>query len=201
LDPCTLTTPAAAQRKSFPLPGHLDLSRPDRLAVWLGNRLSRGGQLCVTAYASSAVRVATAAVASGISLEGVSFITLCEPFTAAKRRTVEASGAKAVVRYAVTKAGILGHQCANLTSSDDSHFMAAAFALIEHTRFFDRAQHQGNGFLFTSLLRLAPKIMLNVEAGDGGVVTQRDCRCILGTVGLGTISHISGASRSLVGKA
>jgi hypothetical protein len=43
--------------------------------------------------------------------------------------------------------------------------------------------------LYTSLLRWAPKILLNVESGDSAVLEQRACGCRMGELGLN--QHIS----------
>jgi hypothetical protein len=39
-------------------------------------------------------------------------------------------------------------------------------------------------FLLTSLLPSAPKVLFNMETGDFGVVTDRQCGCPLGSLGL-----------------
>jgi hypothetical protein len=46
-----------------------------------------------------------------------------------------------------------------------------------------------DAFLFTSLLPSAPKVLLNVESGDYGIVERRDCGC--GLAALGLRDHIS----------
>jgi hypothetical protein len=43
-----------------------------------------------------------------------------------------------------------------------------------------------DAFLFTSLLPTAPKVLLNVESGDYGMMEERTCGCGLGAVGLRT---------------
>jgi hypothetical protein len=40
-----------------------------------------------------------------------------------------------------------------------------------------------DAFLFTTLLRSAPKIMLNVESDDYGVKTNHSCGCLFGQLG------------------
>ena len=89
----------------FPTPVFLDLRDPGTMAMWLANYLNKkkGRSVCVTTYASSAVRIAAAAHEKGISLDGVCFITLGEPFTDAKQKTIEAAGARSLVRYAHTQ--------------------------------------------------------------------------------------------------
>jgi hypothetical protein len=173
----------------LPLPAFLDLMDPGTLAVWLGMRLREGRRLCVTTYASSAVRVAEAARARGIGLDGVSFITLGEPFTEAKRRALEAAGAQTLVRFAFTEAGIIGYQCATPQAPDDLHCFTDNFGLVQRRRAVGGEQIMVDALLVTSLLPSAPKILLNVESGDHGILTQKPCGCSLGALGLTT--HLS----------
>jgi hypothetical protein len=138
----------------------------------------------VTTYASSAVRICAAALERGAQLERVCFITLGEPFTAAKRRIVEAAGARALVRYAFTEAGIIGYGCAAPAESDDLHFCADSYALTQRRRPIGDSDLVVEAFTYTSLLRQGPKILLNVESGDTGRLERRSCGCAQGTVGL-----------------
>ena len=156
------------------------------MARWLVDRVKHGNGVCVTTYASSAVRIAAAAKEKGVSLDGVCFITLGEPFTEAKQRIVEAAGARGLVRYAFTEGGIIGYGCTIPRASDDVHFLNDCYELIQRSRAVGDAGVAVDAFLFTSLLPAAPKILLNVESGDYGIVERRDCGCGLGAVGLTT---------------
>lgn len=169
---------------SLPKPTFLDLQDPGRMVSWLAERLKRGRSICVTVFASSAVRIAAAAQEKGTSLNGVCFITLGEPFTDAKRRIVEASGARALVRYAFTEAGIIGYGCGTPQLSDDIHFHSDAYGLIQRSRPVGDSRLSVDAFLFTSLLPSAPKILLNVESGDYGIIERRECGCGVGALGL-----------------
>jgi hypothetical protein len=174
---------------SLPVPRFLDLQDPGRMASWLAGHLGCGKSICVTAFASSAVRIAAAAQEKGIPLKGVCFITLGEPFTDAKRRIVEATGARALVRYAFTEAGIIGFGCGTPQVSDDLHLFSDAYGLIQRSRAVGNSGLTVDAFLFTSLLPSAPKVLLNVESGDYGIVERRDCGC--GLAALGLRDHIS----------
>ncbi|MDR7485316.1 MAG: hypothetical protein QN187_08295 [Armatimonadota bacterium] len=170
----------------LPAPSFLDLRNPEAMAARLAGLRRSGSQVCVTTYASSAVRIAAAARELGLDLSGVWFITLGEPFTEGKRRIIDASGARALVRYAFTEAGIIGYACATPQAPDDLHFFSDRYGLVQRPRPVDAAGLQVNAFLFTSLRPSAPKILLNVESGDYGVVEQRPCGCDLGKAGLTT---------------
>jgi hypothetical protein len=170
----------------LPTPAFLDLRAPDRMAAWLATRLKEGKRICVTTYASSAVRICAAAKEIEVDLSGVCFITLGEPYTEAKQGMVEAVGARALVRYAFTEAGIIGYGCAEPQLSDDLHFFSNCYGLIQRSRTVGDSGPSVEAFLFTSLLPSAPKILLNVESGDYGTVERRGCGCRLGTLGLTT---------------
>jgi hypothetical protein len=173
----------------FPVPVSLDLQDPDRLAVWLTGRLKEGKSICVVCYASSAVRVSAAAMEKGISLTDVCFITLGEPFTEAKRRIIEAVGARAIVQFGFTEAGFIAGSCGNPLSPDDLHFFSDCFGLVQRSREVGESGLAVQAFEFTSLLSSAPKILLNVESGDYGIVERRRCGC--GLEALGLRDHIS----------
>ena len=173
----------------LPTPAFFDLRAPDRMAAWLATRLKEGKRICVTTYASSAVRICTAAKEMGVTLNGVCFITLGEPYTQAKQRMIEAVGARALVRYAFTEAGIIGYGCADPHSSDDLHFFGNCYGLIQRQTEVAVSGLWVDAFLFSSLLPSAPKILLNVESGDYGTVDRRACACKLGALGLTT--HLS----------
>jgi hypothetical protein len=170
----------------LPIPVFHDLADPAGIVSWL-HRTGRGGTpLCVTTYASSAVRISVAAAEQGLSLERVCFITIGEPYTEAKKRLLDAVGARALVRYAFTEGGIVGYGCADPRAPDDLHLLANSLALVRRSREVGDSDVQVDAFLMTSLLPDAPKVLLNVESGDYGMVGRRDCACPLGAVGLTT---------------
>jgi hypothetical protein len=173
----------------LPVPAFHDLGDPGGMAERLAALLRDGRRVCVTGYASSAVRIAGAARERGLSLSGVCFITLGEPFTEAKRRIVEESGGRALVRYAFTEGGILGYACGTPAESDDLHFFTDCYALVQRHRPVADAGLEVDAFLVTSLLPSAPKVLLNVETGDYGRIERRPCGCALGEAGLTT--HVS----------
>jgi len=176
--------------RRLPAPVFLGLETPGRLVDWLLARRREGRFVCLTTYASSAVRVCLAARERGQRLDGIGFITLGEPFTDAKRAAVEAVGARALVRYAFTEAGIIGFGCGEARRSDDLHFFRDGYGLIQRSRAVGDGGPVVNALLFTSLLPSAPKILLNVESGDSALVERRECGCPMGTAGLST--HLSG---------
>jgi hypothetical protein len=176
-------------RVHLPRPRYVDLKEPERVAAWLATNAGPQRPICVTCYASSAVRVAAVARALGRSLEGVCFVAFGEPFTRAKERIIEESGARVVVHYGFTEGGLLGYRCGNPGGPDDVHLFSDGFALIHEPRPLDSSSATVDGFLLTSLLGTAPKVLLNMELGDHGIVEERECGC--GLEALGLAEHIS----------
>jgi len=174
----------------WPAPEYVPLNEAWRVTQWMAEEIRRYGGCCLDTFTSLAVRVCQAAKEKGLDLNGARFITEGEPLTPAKRKEIEVTGAAACPVYGFMEAGIVGTGCFNPASADDTHVFKDSFALIPRRR---EVLHSGinvDAFLFTTLLPSAPKLLLNVESGDYGVVTTRSCDCKLGKLGL--TDHISG---------
>jgi hypothetical protein len=175
--------------RSLPGPVFHDLADPAGMVARLAALLRAGKRIVVTTYASSAVRISAAALDQGVDLRGVCYLTLGEPFTPGKHRTVAASGARTLVSYGFAEGGILGFACGTPLAPDDVHFFTDCCGLVQHRRAVGAGGPEVEAVLVTSLLPSAPKILLNVETGDYGVVERRPCGCALGACGLTT--HLS----------
>jgi hypothetical protein len=175
---------ARACGRRVPAIEYVDLAHARRVADWMADVLARGRRPCLLTYASSALRVAEAAVAAGLRLDGARFVVLGEPFTDAKRRVMEAAGARAIVRFAFTEAGIIGYGCLQPEEADDLHPFTDAFAIVRHRRAYREATVEP--LLFTSLMPRAPKILLNVESGDTAEWVTTPCGCPFGHAGYDT---------------
>ena len=173
-----------ATRLPLPRPRFLGLREPERLARWLRDRARRGRPVCLTTYASSAVRVAVAARDQGLSLDGVWLNATGEPITAAKRQALAASGANVMYHYGFAEASFNHYGCGEPRAADDIHVSSDALAIIQQERTIGPGGPAVNAFLFTTLLPTAPKLMLNVENGDYGRLERRECGCLLGALGL-----------------
>jgi phenylacetate-coenzyme A ligase PaaK-like adenylate-forming protein len=168
-----------------------DLRDPTPLARWLAQQAGLGSPAILTTASSAAARVAIAAQAAGVDLSGVTFVVKSEPLTAARRRAIEAVGARAIVLYGSMECPMIGSGCASPTTADDMHLAADANALITRPRQDRVGGPTVNALLVTSLAPHAAKIFLNVETGDYAQVEQRGCECLLGTLGLRThLSHV-----------
>ncbi len=171
---------------ALPTPTFLDLQDPGRMAQWLATRAVRGRRTCLTTYASSAVRVCAAARAMGVDLGGVAFMVIGEPYTEARKKVIEAAGAYAFPSYAFNEAGTVAFGCAEPRVSDDVHLFGNLYGLVSRSRPIGDSGLAVDAFLVTSLLSSGPKVLLNAESGDYGVVERRRCGCRLGALGLDT---------------
>jgi hypothetical protein len=88
---------------------------------------------------------------------------------------------------------MVGAGCGDPSVSDDHHLFKDSLAVIQHLREIPHAAASVEAFLFSSLLTSAPKILLNVESGDWGVIESRKCGCRFEKLGLTEhIHHIRG---------
>jgi hypothetical protein len=172
--------------RPFPLPAWQDPREPEPLLDWIAARESRG-PLAVTSLAGSAVRLAAAASKRGQSLGGVAFIMRGEPFSEGRRATILQSGARAIDSYGfVESGGLVGLGCPWPNAVDDVHLFTDRLAVVQRQRTWLHEELAVDALLFTSLIRSAPWIQLNVENGDHGVVERRICGCTLSELGLRT---------------
>lgn len=168
----------------FPRPEFVDTKDIGRIARWVSDQRLRGKSCCVKAAASNATRIAQTAQEMGISLEGAKFIVSGEPFTESKRDVIHRAGAGATVRYSYSGGGTVGNGCGNPLHIDEIHINKHVFAVVAHPANSDRDGRPVRPLLFTTLLGVNPRLLLNVENGDYGVLEERDCGCALGQAGL-----------------
>jgi hypothetical protein len=178
---------ASGQR--HPLPIYCDVQQPEPLVRWLAEHIRDGGEVCLRAPVSSAVRIAAEAMSLGVSLDGVTFFLRSEPYTEAKMQTIRWSGARAIVSYGLTEGAMIGMSCATPSAPDDVHVFDSRYALVERSRPVGEHGPEVNALLVTTLSDQASKTLLNVESGDYADLERRDCGCLLGALGLRT--HLS----------
>jgi hypothetical protein len=123
-----------------------------------------------------------------------------EPPTGAKTRQIKASGARWIPTYSFVEAGQVGTGCAQPVDGNDLHFFADSLALVQHTRRVPGTSIDVQAFCFTSLLPSSPKVLINVESDDYGLVESRRCGCPLEEIGLGTHLRMVRSYRKLTGE-
>ena len=79
--------------------------------------------------------------------------------------------------YVFTEGGVVGLSCRNPLGENDIHVFRDAWGVIQSPVQIPGSNLVVDAFCFTALLASAPKIMLNVELDDYGILDQRDCGC------------------------
>jgi len=173
----------------FPSPQYVAPGEAQKIAQWISEMIKIHGGCCMSAEVSAAVRICRAAGESGLNLTGAVFSVSSEPLTETKKKEIRASGASVHSQYSFMEAGIVGLECANPALPDDNHFMSDCYGLVQRSRFAPHTNIEVNAFLFTTLISSVPKILLNVENGDHGMISTRKCGCKLEQAGLTTHVH------------
>jgi phenylacetate-coenzyme A ligase PaaK-like adenylate-forming protein len=182
----------------FPFPEYVPIDAPLPIAEALAEGVQRSGAVVIWSTVSKCVRISVAANSHGIDLSGVTFIGVGEPSTPAKVAVIQLSGARHIAHYGSTETGTIGLACGNSVDENDVHLMSNNLALIQRpTQVFDQIV---DAFHFTTLLPTNPKMLINVQLDDFGIVEERDCGCPLYQMGM--TRHIRKASsyRKLTGE-
>lgn len=167
----------------LPFPEPLPLKKAQVLARWAREKLNAHGKCLIRSHVSQALRVCLAAQKEGFDLEGATFMGGGEPPTPAKIREVTKTGARWVPTYFFTEHGAAGLGCARPVDANDLHILMDMLSVIQHPRSVGESGPTVDAFHFTSLLPTAPKIMLNVESDDYGVLDRTPCGCALEALG------------------
>jgi hypothetical protein len=184
----------------LPNPEYLPLERADVIARWAGKTLAQHGRCAIRGHVSKVLRVAIAARDLGIDLTGAVIAGGGEPPTPGKVQTITSTGARFIANYHFTEAGTVGLRCMNPSDPNDQHLLLDHLALIDVPREVPRFGMTVNSFCFTTLLPSAPKLMLNVEIDDYGVVEQRSCGCPWDAFGFTTHIREIRSYRKLTGE-
>jgi hypothetical protein len=190
----------------IPRPELVSLERADAVARWVADTLAVHGTCLLGCHVSLALRVALAAREQGLNLTGATFMGGGEPPTPTKVREITRTGACWVSTYFFAEAGAVGMGCARPADPSDVHLMKDTLALIQSPRQVPGTNMTVDLFLFTSLLLEAPKLLLNVESDDYGVIEDRRCGCPLDACGftqhlrhIHSLRKLTGEGVTLVG--
>jgi hypothetical protein len=170
----------------WPRPEYTPLDRAGEVAAWMSNEIKTSGACCLFTYPSSALRVCQAAKYLGLDMIGTEFIVAGEPYTEAKKAEMESVGSTCISFYAFVEAGAVGIGCLNPQSAGEVHLLSDSFALIQRSRSVSHSAVSVDAFLFTTLLSSAPRVILNTENGDYGLVETSNCHCEFEELGLTT---------------
>ena len=173
-----------------PLPRPEYLLAPSQMVAHLSEAVRRGKPAVVHGVTSQAVRICLAAEEAGADIRGTGFRVGGEPYTEGKAAVIERLGAVCMPGYGMYEAGTIGLGCSARSIPDDMHVLKDRLAIIQRPLQLGEGQDV-QALIYTSLLPSSPKLMLNVESGDYGVIEERDCGCLWQQLGMTThISHV-----------
>jgi len=173
-----LLTAARAAGVRLAHPEHVELGQAEIVARWLA---AGPAPRMLTAFASSAVRVAVVARELGIDISGRTVGVGGEPVTPERRAVLEAAGVQVLAGYGSGEAGMIASGCPAHPAGDVYHVHQERVALIP-------TEEREDGpvpLLVTSLTPTAGKVLLNVDIGDEGVLSRDRCGCSIEGLGLG----------------
>lgn len=165
-----------------PRPEPLPMKDALKVARWAEEALATRGPCVVHASPSMSLRICLAASTTGIDLTGTTFVAGGEPLTEAKVAGIEAVGARAFGNYHMSEVGMIGAACMQPIGINDHHIMKDHLAVIQASRRV--GQTQVDALHVTGLLRTSPRVLLNVEIDDYGLMEERRCGCPLDKLGL-----------------
>jgi len=183
-----------------PFPSYVTPDRAIEVAKGIAGLLQNGRPCQLKCVASRGVRVCLAAEEAGIRLDGLVIKCSGEPLTAAKVRAIEKVGARCFSGYAMTEMGPLGSGCARPVDLCDVHLFKDVCALITWPHVVEGFDIAVPAFNLTSLLPTAPKVLLNLEIDDYGIVEERSCGCELEAYGYTTHLRAIHSYRKLTGE-
>jgi hypothetical protein len=169
--------------RPLPRPEHTPLEQTVTVARWLAQKTAQGTPAYLEANAGATVRACLAAREHGLDISGTLFRIGGEAFTEARARIIAESSARALCHYNMDEIGRLGVACAEPVALDDVHVAVDKVALLQRERHFGPGEPSVGALFCTTLHSAAPKIMLNVEVGDYGVLSERACGCSFGALG------------------
>ena len=175
-------------RRPLPRPVYAPPDDPSPILEWIVTARRAGATPHLYAFPSPAVRLARAANAAGLTLDGVQMTLSGEPLTPTRLEALRRAGAEARPRYGTVEAGAIAYGCLSPSAADDVHVVRDSHALIQVNP-AHRAALPAGALLISSLRPTAPFILLNVSLGDQAIVADRECGCPLQALGWTTHLH------------
>ena len=179
-----LVLEARLMRADVPYPIQLPANDFSPVAKWIARRRTEGASFVVSSMVSAAVRVAAAAVEKGLDIRGTLFQVGGEALSDAKRAVLEEAGAEVAPFYFINELGNIGHSCRQMRTGNSVHLFSDAIAAINHRRRAPLSETDVDSLLFTTLLPSAPRLLINVEMDDSGIVEPAGCDCTYSRIGL-----------------
>ncbi len=166
----------------IPEPVFVPLDSPIPVARWLAEQTPAGTPPVLSCPVSAAVRVAECCQREGLDIAGTVMWVGGESLTPAREERIRAAGATTVNGWALSEAGTLGLGCANRSERDEIHLLHSKVAVIGRPGSLS-PESGASRLLLTSVLPSSPKLLLNVDSGDYGVLGTRRCGCAIEAAG------------------
>ena len=160
---------------------HVPLDDAHEIVRWLAAKAAAGTPARLDTQPTGAVRVCIAAAESGVDISGSWFRVSGEPLTPSKAALIEQTGCHVTCGWGMSEASRIGLGCAHRKAVDEVHILSSRVAVVQQKKILDETEV--GALYLTSLLPLAPKLMINVETGDSGVVPEGSCGCALERLG------------------
>ncbi len=180
---------ARLQGAAFPAPEHCPAANAERVARWTEGAGADGRPAVLEVQTGLGVRICRAASERGLEIAGAFFRTGGESLTPAKEEAFARVGARVVSNYSMVETGRIGYACADPEALDDMHLLSDKLAVLQRPLRVGSSLASVDAFLYTTLLPFTPKVMINVESGDHGVLARRRCGCRFGELGLDLHLH------------
>ena len=178
-------------------PEHVRLDDAATVAAWLAQCVARGTPAFLSATTSSAVRACQAAVERGLDIRGTFIRASGEPLTPGKVRVIAAAGCRVHCHYAMAEVSRIAIACARPAYADDVHVAADKVVLLTRPVALPGGG-EAQALMLSTLHWSVPKIMINVELGDHGVLERRACGCPWDAIGFSQHLHTIRSYEKLV---
>jgi hypothetical protein len=169
-----------------PFPEAVRVDQALVVARWMAEALKKHGRCVLHTIVSRGVRACLAAQEAGLDLTGATIKAGGEPPTPAKLQEMERAGVRYISSYAMVEAGGVASGCARPVDGTDVHLFKDGYALFSYPYAVEGLGIEVPAFNLTTLLPTAPKVMLNVQMDDYGIVEERRCGCDLEAYGYTT---------------
>jgi hypothetical protein len=175
--------------KRIPIPAYTPLEDALHVAQWLAQKKAEGTPAVLDVVTSAGVRVARAALDSGLDIGGSVFRVGSEPFTEGRAAVCREAGVTVFPHYAMSDAGMIGLACATPEEIDEVHLLKHRVAAIQKAHRVAGSDMTVGALHYTTLLPSSSKLLINMESGDYGVLRTSTCGCALCSVGLDVTLH------------
>ncbi len=184
-----MLTASRLHGRRFPAPEFTPADAVERVARWAAETKRHGVPGWLYTRPGSAARVCLAAREHGLDISGTFFALGGEPYTRAAAELVAEAGCRAAASYSMGEVGgIVGIACAAPEAIDEVHVATDKVAVVQREQRIGTAAV--GSLVYTALVPWVPKVAINLESDDFGVLSRRECGCPIDGAGLGLSLHL-----------